>query len=498
MPVLRFGAFELDPESRELRLQGRLVHLAAQPMKVLSLLATRAGEVVTRDELRRHVWGDGTFVEFDKSLNFCMASIRSALRDDARSPRFIETLPRRGYRFLADVHQADDVASGSAVAASAARTTPRRHIGRWASVAALPMLLSQASVAPRTHTRATALPESLAEFDRGLQQRREGTEGRRRSITALREAIRLDPRFAEAYYQLGDAYLNLAADRELPAATALAEAQSAASRAVALEPIPETRHLAAVLRLLKDWDWAGAERELAEVVRLEPSWDAGLVSYARLLSAKGDDKGALAMIDHAETLSPSCDLILLDSGTIHYRARRYEEALFKLEGAEKLGPPRRVSSADWKRQIHWLRIRIRLGQRNWAEAQKEALVIVALSGYSQEIQERFARAEPEEAIRRFFVGSASMLGPLAEAGRIPPTRMACVYAVLAQADPVLKWLERAVAERDLDLVYELRNPDYDAVRADPRFVALHGRVLGEVRPIRRRTEDSLFARLTFP
>src|SRR5215510_6303565 len=105
MAVRRFATFELDDEHGELRRQGRRIHLAAQPLKVLALLTSRAGEVVTRDELRRHVWGDDTFVDFDRSLNFLVAEIRSALRDDARSARFIETVPKRGYRFIADVHE---------------------------------------------------------------------------------------------------------------------------------------------------------------------------------------------------------------------------------------------------------------------------------------------------------------------------------------------------------------------------------------------------------
>src|SRR6185295_2757442 len=139
-------------------------------------------------------------------------------------------------------------------------------------------------------------------LERGQERMAEGATGRRRSIYDLREAIRLDPRFAEAYYVLGDTYLRLAAERELPAGSALAEARAAALQAVALEPIAETRQLAGIVRLLNEWDWAGAERDIAEAVRLEPSWDSGLVSYAKLLSAKGDDAGALELIDRAETV----------------------------------------------------------------------------------------------------------------------------------------------------------------------------------------------------
>jgi DNA-binding winged helix-turn-helix (wHTH) protein len=97
--ALRFGPFELDLRSGEMRRAGVLVRLQPQPFKVLALLAGRAGELVTREEIQKEVWPVGTFVDFEQSLNFCIRQIRSALGDSALSPRFVETLPRRGYRF---------------------------------------------------------------------------------------------------------------------------------------------------------------------------------------------------------------------------------------------------------------------------------------------------------------------------------------------------------------------------------------------------------------
>src|SRR5438552_3062823 len=96
----RFGAFELDPKSGELRKAGDQVKLPPQPFRVLTMLARRSGEVVTRKEIREQIWSEETFVDFDQGLNFCIRQIREALGDDAEAPRFIETLPRRGYRFL--------------------------------------------------------------------------------------------------------------------------------------------------------------------------------------------------------------------------------------------------------------------------------------------------------------------------------------------------------------------------------------------------------------
>jgi TolB-like protein/DNA-binding winged helix-turn-helix (wHTH) protein/Tfp pilus assembly protein PilF len=117
--ALRFGAFELELSSGELRRSGVLVHLQQQPAKVLALLARRSGELVTREEIQREVWGE-TFVDFEQGLNYCVKQIRSALGDQADTPRYLETLPRRGYRFLAPVQGISQVspppeAAGAAV-----------------------------------------------------------------------------------------------------------------------------------------------------------------------------------------------------------------------------------------------------------------------------------------------------------------------------------------------------------------------------------------------
>ena len=98
--ALRFGSFEMDLRAGELHRSGHLVRLQPQPFRVLSLLASRAGEVVTREEIQAEVWPAGTFVDFEQSLNFCIRQIRAALGDSALAPRYVETLPRRGYRWV--------------------------------------------------------------------------------------------------------------------------------------------------------------------------------------------------------------------------------------------------------------------------------------------------------------------------------------------------------------------------------------------------------------
>jgi len=102
LPVnsVRFGVFEFDFRSRELRKHGIRIKLQEQPCQILAFLLERRGEMVTRDELQRHLWPSDTFVDFDHSLNTAVMRLREALNDSSENPRFIETLPRRGYRFV--------------------------------------------------------------------------------------------------------------------------------------------------------------------------------------------------------------------------------------------------------------------------------------------------------------------------------------------------------------------------------------------------------------
>jgi DNA-binding winged helix-turn-helix (wHTH) protein/TolB-like protein len=99
----RFGQFQFDGETLELRRQGAIVHLQTQPARVLACLIQNSDRTVTREELRAAIWGNETFVDFERGLNFCISQIRSALGDDSARPIYIQTLPKRGYQFIAPV-----------------------------------------------------------------------------------------------------------------------------------------------------------------------------------------------------------------------------------------------------------------------------------------------------------------------------------------------------------------------------------------------------------
>src|ERR1700682_3494236 len=135
--IWRFGVFEVDLRAGELRKQGVRIKLQEQPFHVLTALLRQPGEVVTREELRNQNWSADTFVDFDNSLNTAINKLREALGDSADSPRFIETLPRRGYRFIAPVNGADGAARGAATGVSTAARTRSRKIVVAATIAVL-------------------------------------------------------------------------------------------------------------------------------------------------------------------------------------------------------------------------------------------------------------------------------------------------------------------------------------------------------------------------
>jgi TolB-like protein/DNA-binding winged helix-turn-helix (wHTH) protein/Tfp pilus assembly protein PilF len=154
--VYRFGVFELDAEAGELRKAGARLRVQEQPLRVLRALVEGGGRVVSRDELRQQLWPADTFVDFDHGLNEAIARVRTALGDSADSPRFIETLPRRGYRFVAPVEGLS--AAPATEPAPAGRSSRRR---RWAVVAAAVLVLGGVAwLLARGGPRATAPPRA--------------------------------------------------------------------------------------------------------------------------------------------------------------------------------------------------------------------------------------------------------------------------------------------------------------------------------------------------
>jgi eukaryotic-like serine/threonine-protein kinase len=164
-PVLRFGPFQMDLRSGELWKCGVRVKLQQQPFRVLALLAGNPGRLVTREEIQREVWPEGTFVDFEQALNFCIRQIRTVLGDNATTPHYVETLPRRGYRWIAAVEGPPEAPVESVAPEAPLPIPPRRAWRRVALPAAAAVTVAALLVAAAPALRRDA-PAALPSFQR--------------------------------------------------------------------------------------------------------------------------------------------------------------------------------------------------------------------------------------------------------------------------------------------------------------------------------------------
>ena len=169
----RFGLFAFEAAAGELRRDGELVRLQGQPALALECLLANAGRIVTREELQKAIWGDETHVDFERGLNFCIGQLRAALEDDADTPRYIRTIPRRGYQFIAAVEVADEVegvaekggvgepASGQSAAQAAGASGESPILLPRVAFACLMLLLLAASLAAGYFLHARAVGKKV-------------------------------------------------------------------------------------------------------------------------------------------------------------------------------------------------------------------------------------------------------------------------------------------------------------------------------------------------
>jgi DNA-binding winged helix-turn-helix (wHTH) protein/TolB-like protein len=189
----RFGIFAFDDRTAILTRSDRVVSLEPQPARALGLLLSRAGEVVTRDELRAHLWGDGTHVDFDRGLAYCVGQLRAALGDSAENPRFVQTHPRRGFSFIAPTTAAEQDrstfdASRSVDAPARGATAPAERSGATALIVAMAAVLLAVAAAGWWTIARTRAPErpivAVAVFDNET-----GDASRERAVATIADAV---------------------------------------------------------------------------------------------------------------------------------------------------------------------------------------------------------------------------------------------------------------------------------------------------------------------
>lgn len=450
-------------------------------------LASRSGRIVTREELRRLLWPDGVHVDHERGLNHCLNRVRRVLNDDAQTPRFIETLPRQGYRFLAEVTEvaSDDAGDGreamgvddpiepapAVPSIAGARISPRARA--FLPIAAALVLALQAGGPERRSQPGRAgmpSPDAAAQaaFEKGRRLLDEGPAGWRRSIPLFEDAARRDGRFALARYGLADAYMRLGEQGALAADEAFPAARRAAEAALAIEDRAEPLVILATLDLNYDWDWAAAERAYLRALAIDPDLIAARMGYARLLSAAGRHAEALRMARDLEARHPECPLIVRDSGFVHYRARRFDEAARRFRDWAALEPERRDP-------YHWLALLDLLRGRP-LDAKAEARRVLELAHADPRYVAAFEARPPADAMRFYVRGCIAYMHGLADEQWITTDDVARLRTAIDDREGALADLERAADERSPRLPPYLSDPAFDPLRDEPRFRALLARL----------------------
>lgn len=331
--TLAFGPFTLDARTLELRRDGEVVAIAPQPARLLVALASRAGELVTREELRQRVWGDDTFVDFERGLNFCVLQARNALRDEAKNPRYIETLPKRGYRFIAGVQRNDVAREG---------TTTSRPLVASLAIATIILAILFFALRPQPSTRhlTSHVPAAHEAYLRGRQlYQQRATPRIEQSVVELRKAISLEPDFALPYIALAESLHALAMRERIAPRDAAIEIRNASARALQLAPDYGSAHATEAMRQCwYEWNWDAAEASYRKAIALDARNGSALHDHGWLLIIRGKFDEGIAEIRRAQELEPSNPRANMHVAWAYIYTRRFEDAIREANRALELSP----------------------------------------------------------------------------------------------------------------------------------------------------------------
>lgn len=334
----RFGSFEVDRATGEVWHSGRPVRLARQPAMVLALLVSRPGQLITREDVRQHVWPD-TVVEFDDAINGCIRRIRLALGDDAHVPNYIQTIPRMGYRFIAPVVEVGPASNESRVLPG------HRGRSRWWVGAAASMILGLAGVYgaagsppdPPVPTRPGSTGVLLAAVDgneaRSLLaqgyahwRRNLDRDGVLAATRLFRESAAADSSLAEASSRLAIALYTLA--WEFGQADGLAEAEAALARASSLAPDePATLMAQGYHHYYGGRRYPEAQAAFERALALRPDDPEILVPLAYVLRRKGEFRKAAGLFERAYKIDPNSFEVIYALATTYDKMQQHSAAM---------------------------------------------------------------------------------------------------------------------------------------------------------------------------
>jgi DNA-binding winged helix-turn-helix (wHTH) protein/Tfp pilus assembly protein PilF len=429
MSILRFGVFELDPATRELRKRGLKLRVSDQSLRLLMVLVERAGRVTSRDQLRHAIWPTDTFVDFDRAINKAVSEVRRVLGDVADNPRFVETLSKRGYRFIG----------------FADRETGRRA----------------------RHTRTPSLVNAEANVaylkGRYLWSLRTAA-GLHRSIEQFQRALAIDDGFALAHAGLADAHVLLGIWGLQSPATAFSAARVSARRALDLDArLVEAHTCMAEVSKDYEWDWQGAERQYQHALALDPDYATAHQFYAQLLVSQGRYEDAVIHIELARRADPVSPAITAYLPYVYLAARQYDVALREAR--------RSVDREPYSPLAQWQLGRAYLFSGQILPAvetlERAARLAGPLSMWEAELSVARARAGNRD-------GAIDILRRLQDRSTreyVSPYDLAVASAGIGDVTSALRYLERCCDERVMRTI-ATGDPEFDALRRESRYQSL--------------------------
>ena len=434
---LRFGVFDVDTQNRELRRRGLRVKLQQKPFQILHLLLSRAGKFVSRAQLAEYLWPD-LHVNFDRSLNTAVNTLRRALGDSPENPRFIETRAGLGYRFIAPVE-----------------TIEERPAPDWAG---------------QTERAYSGNVDAYHDYLKGRYfQNKMTEEDLRRSVAYFEAALAAEPECALAYAGLADTYSLLAYLGILAAKGAHERGIECTAAALRIDPQLAEAHTAlAGLKKLYEWDWMGAEAAYRQALSLKPNNAHGRRMYASLLSAMERHPEAIEEIRRAQQLDPLSLVINAEAAWDLYMARDFQGAVDQawrtLAMEPRFAPAQHALGLAYQ-QMGMLEDAIiefqnaRICSTNHPAAAAALCHAYAAVGQKSEAQELLRELEAQSRNRH-----------------VSAYWVALMHAGLGDDRGAIQYLKQALEDRDVWLVWLAAEPRFQRLRSDGRLDDLLGSI----------------------
>lgn len=442
----RFAEYVFDPVTLELRRDGRPVPLPRQPASVLLLLLERAGEIVPRREIRDRCWSGARF-GVEAALNTTIRQVRSALGDSAAEARFIETLPRRGYRFRAPT------AVVPPTPPAAVRTNPVARRSRIAASALLVLALASSTPPSREMAFEELPPEVGLRYSAAWNLLETGRRAELpRAVELLQTVVAEAPAFGPGWAALSEAQLEL--DRR-------AQALRAARRALGVAPrLADAHHALGRARILDREQVAAGTGDLERSVRLAPRDQRFRMSLVFGLVASGRLERARSELATLYEQGPLSDRLEAEYGWLEYLLGGYDRAFAACAAVVESRP------LDlWNEDCATMALE-RLGRHREAADR----VVAAVERWDlAAVFAPFPGEEPQELLRRYWAWRLSRLEDRAPLGWWDHYRLATLYARRGDVHQALEVLEAAAADHSVALLMAPAEPAFEVLRPSPRF-----------------------------